>query len=324
MPTAAPNPARLSDASGTLRLLAYLALAVLLMAIDHRGGWLGEFRRQSAVLVEPVWWLAALPGRVFTGAHDSLATHGDLRADNARLRQDLQIAVARLHRMQAVAQENQRLRDLLGGTRGYRLDVQLASVLDIDLDPFRRRVVLDLGRDAGLTRGQALIDGGGLVGQLIEVGPTRSTALLVTDPDHAVPVQDVRSGLRMVVVGTERPDVLEARSVPQSGDIRVGDELVTSGIGGGFPAGFPVGTVLSIRMDDSRAFLIAEIRPAARIARSGEVLVVSNSPVAPGVGPPDPRPRAAPEGDAATGATAAAGEGDNGHEPAAAAQGGQP
>ncbi|MFC4729194.1 rod shape-determining protein MreC [Coralloluteibacterium thermophilus] len=293
MPTA--NSARLADASGTLKLLAYLAAAVVLMAADHRGGWLHEARRQAAVLAEPVWWLAALPGRAFTSAHDTLNTHGDLREENARLRRDLQIANARLSRMQAVGQENARLRELLNGTRGYRLNVQLASIVDIDLDPYRRRVVLDLGRSAGLEPGQALIDAGGLVGQLIEVGPRRSTALLVTDPDHAVPVQVVRSGLRLVVDGTAAPDRLEARNVPQSGDIQVGDELVTSGIGGRFPAGFPVGTVTGLRHDDSRSFVIAEVRPAARIARSGEVLVVSNLPAEPEVGPPDPRLRVVPD-----------------------------
>lgn len=310
MPPAASNPTRLADASGALKLLAYLAMAVLLMAVDHRGGWLHEARRQAVVLVEPVWWLASLPGRLFESTHTAVTTHGSLREDNARLRRELQISNARLNRMQAVGQENQRLRELLGGTRGYQLNVQLASIVDIDLDPYRRRVVLDLGRNGGLVEGQALIDAGGLVGQLLEVGPRRSTALLVTDPDHAVPVQNVRSGLRLVVDGTAAPDRLEARNVPQSGDIRVGDELVTSGIGGRFPAGFPVGTVTALRHDDSRSFVIAEVRPAARIARSGEVLVVSNLPVDIEAGPPDPRLRIPPAEDAEVAdAAAAAGPG---------------
>lgn len=291
MPIAGPNPARLADASGTLKLLAYLALAVLLMAVDHRGSWLDRVRLQASVLAEPVWWLAALPSRLIVGAQHTLATRNSLQRDNARLSRDLQITAARLHRLQAVARENQRLRDLLGGTRGYRLNVQFAGLLDIDLDPSRQRVLLDLGSDAGARVGQALIDAGGLVGQVIEVTPRRATALLVTDPDHAVPVQVVRSGLRLIAYGTGSPDRLQVPNVPQSGDIRVGDELVTSGIGGRFPAGFPVGTVSALQPDDSRAFVIASVRPAARLARGAEVLLVSNAPAPAEAGPPAPLER---------------------------------
>lgn len=308
MPTAGPAPARLADASGTLKLLAYLALAVLLMAVDHRGSWLGRVRLQASVVVEPVWWLAALPSRLIAGTQEMLATRGTLRRDNARLSRDLKITAARLHRLEAVARENERLRDLLGGTRGYRLNVQFANLVDIDLDPTRQRVLLDLGGNAGVRVGQALIDAGGLVGQVIEVTPRRATALLITDPDHAVPVQVARTGLRLIAYGTGSPDRLRVPNVPQSGDIRIGDALVTSGIGGGFPAGFPVGTVSALQPDDSRAFVIADVQPAARLARGAEVLLVSNAPAPPEAGPPVPPEvrRAQVEREVQTGAEALA------------------
>ncbi|TXK59780.1 rod shape-determining protein MreC [Alkalisalibacterium limincola] len=269
---------RSSDSSvGILGLLAYLGAAVVLMVVDHRGDWLSEVRRQAGSVVAPLYWVASSPVRLATTGYEQFASRQRLNEENAQLRENLLVANARLYRLEAVANENQRLRELLGGTRGYQLDVQLASILDIDLDPFRHRVVLDQGARQGVNVGQAMIDAGGLAGQVTDVQPHRSTALLITDPDHAVPVQVVRSGLRLIAYGTGRSDVIEVRNIPQSGDIEAGDVLVTSGIGGGFPAGFPVGTITSLRPDATQTFLEADARPASAAARSGEVLLVSTS-----------------------------------------------
>lgn len=290
---------------GILRLLAYLGVAVVLMVVDHRGDWLAELRRQAGTVVAPLYWLAASPVRLATTGYEQFASRQRLNEENAQLREDLLLANARLHRIDAVANENLRLRGLLGGTRGYQLDVQLASILDIDLDPFRHRVVLDQGGREGVSVGQAMIDAGGLAGQVTDVQPFRSIALLVTDPDHAVPVQVVRSGLRLIAYGTGRSDVLELRNIPQSGDILEGDALVTSGIGGGFPAGFPVGTIIALRPDATRTFLEAEARPATAAARSGEVLLVSTSQLAAVTENPVGPPRDAEDEDAGIDASGA-------------------
>jgi rod shape-determining protein MreC len=217
--------------------------------------------------------------------------------------------------MAAVAEENQRLRELLGGTRGYRLTAHLVGIIDIDLDPTRQRIVLDAGANDGVRVGQAMIDAGGVLGQVVEVTPRRATALLVTDPEHAVPVQVARSGLRTIAFGTGRSDQLRLPNIPQSADIRVGDELVTSGIGGRFPAGFPVGVVQALEPDDTRLFVVAQARPAAFIDRSLEVLLVSNAVDEADVGPPAPPPPAAPDAED-TEAPAASDGGADGSEPA--------
>lgn len=292
---------RLSEsAGGTLPLLAYLALAVMLMVADQRGGFANQARQKASVLAEPVWWLAASPARIATGAGEVLASRNQLQSDNARLTRELQVSASRLHRLLAVAEENQRLRKLLGGTRGYRLSAQLAGIIDIDLDPSRQRIVLDAGSTEGVVVGQALIDAGGVLGQVIEVTPRRAIALLLTDPDHAIPVQVTRSGLRTIAFGTGRTDRLRLPNIPQSADIRVGDRLVTSGIGGRFPAGFPVGVVEALHPDDTRLFVVAEARPAARLDRGLEVLLVSNTldetEVGPDVPPPAPAPVVQPGG----------------------------
>lgn len=292
--------ARLSEsAGGTLPLLAYLALAVVLMVADQRGGFASQARQKLSVLAEPVWWLAASPSRLAEGAGKTLRSRQELQDENQRLLRELQVSASRLHRLVAVAEENQRLRELLGGTRGYRLSAQLVGILDIDLDPSRQRIMLDAGSDAGVFVGQAMIDAGGVLGQVVEVTPRRATALLLTDPDHAIPVQVVRSGLRTIAFGTGGTDRLRLPNIPQSGDIRVGDRLVTSGIGGRFPAGFPVGVVEELHPDDTRLFVVAEVRPAARLDRGLEVLLVSNTLDEVDMGPEaPPPPEPAPDADA--------------------------
>jgi rod shape-determining protein MreC len=290
------------SAGGTLPLLAYLSLAVVLMVADQRGGFATQARQRLSALAEPVWWLAASPARLADGASEMLRSRSQLQEENERLGRELQVNASRLHRLAAVAEENQRLRELLGGTRGYRLTAQLVGIVDVDLDPARQRIVLDAGSNDGVRVGQAMIDAGGVLGQVIEVGPRRATALLLTDPDHAVPVQVARSGLRTIAFGTGRSHVLRLPNIPQSADIRVGDRLVTSGIGGRFPAGFPVGTVEELHPDDTRLFVVALARPAARLDRGLEVLLVSNTRDEVDLGPEAPPPTEPPaeaEADAA-------------------------
>lgn len=278
MPVAGSPAARLSESAlGTLPLLAYLALSVALMVSDHRGGIGQALRKQAQLLAQPVWAVAALPQYWARQVGDYWADHAALRAENQRLQHDLAVSNARLHRLAAVADENQRLRELLGGTRGYRLSAQLAGIVGVDLDPWRQRLLLDAGAADGVEVGQALLDGGGVLGQVIEVMPRRSTALLITDPDHAIPVQVARTGLRAVAYGTGRRDLLRLPNIPQSADLQIGDRLLTSGIGGRFPAGFPVGTVTALHPDDTRLFVVAEAAPSARLDRGTEVLLVKNS-----------------------------------------------
>jgi len=288
------NPApRLSDsAAGTLPLLAYLAIALVLMVADSRGDFGAKARAQLSLAAEPVWWLASAPSRIGRTVRENIASRSSLQDENLRLRRELEVNTARLHRLLAVAEENQRLRELLGGTRGYRLQARLVGILDVDLDPSRQRILLDAGRDSGVEVGQAMIDAGGVLGQVIEVGPRSATALLLTDPDHAVPVQVARSGLRLIAFGTGRADRLLLPNIPQSADIRPGDRLVTSGIGGRFPAGFPVAVVDEVRPDESGLFMLAEARPTARLDRGVEVLLVANTLEGVDDGPPLPPPPA--------------------------------
>jgi rod shape-determining protein MreC len=291
---AGPTAARSGDVAGTLRLLVYLALSIALILLDHRGGWLTQVRASSELLVQPLWWVAGLPGRIGEGLHDDARLRSPLSAENKVLRNALLISGARMARLQTATAENERLRGLLGAAERGGLDVQLAPILDIDLDPTRQRLILDAGSRDGVQMGQSVIDAGGLLGQIIAVMPSTATVLLLTDPDHAVPVVVARTGVRLVAYGQGRSDQLQLRNVPLSSDVKVGDSIITSGLGGRFPSGFAVGTVVRLEPDDSRAFLTGDVRPAAQLDRGRDVLLLRQQPAAPGAGSPGlgPAPRA--------------------------------
>jgi rod shape-determining protein MreC len=289
VPYAGKNTSRTSDSAlSTLPLLLYITIAIGVMVADHRHGYGLIVRQQMTLVTQPLWWLASSPTRLFRLAKETLAFRSQLQDDNQRMRHLLQVATARIHGLNAVAEENVRLRQLLGGTRGYTLDVRMVGIVGVDLDPFRQRLVLDAGSDDGVQVGQVLIDSGGVMGQVVEVNRKQATALLLTDPDHAVPVQVARSGLRTIAYGTGHSDQLVLPNIPQSADIREGDLLITSGIGGRFPAGFPVGVITGLRADKLRLFVMADAQPAAHLERGNEVLLISNVPPAIDVGPPSP------------------------------------
>lgn len=283
-----PAPKLSEAAAGTLPLLACITLSAVLMVADHRGDLSPKVRAALSTAVEPVWRFAALPAAVWRWADTSLSRQQVLADETVTLRRELQLRDAQLARLEAVARENQRLRALLGGKGDFRLAVQMAGIIDVDLDPWRQRVRLDRGSAEGVEVGQAVIDAGGMLGQVVQVSEHGATALLLTDASHSVPVQVVRTGLRLVAVGTGRSDRLSVPNIPQSADIREGDLLVTSGIGGRFPAGFAVGTVRAIGPDDTRLFLVAEVAPAAQLDRGLEVLLVMRGEIDIEVGPPIP------------------------------------
>ncbi|HEY3521121.1 MAG TPA: rod shape-determining protein MreC, partial [Rhodanobacteraceae bacterium] len=243
------SPIFADAAAGTLRLIGYLALACVLMVLDHRNGWLHSARYAASVVIEPVYRLAAWPGEAAQGMRAAFSQRRTLIDENGKLREALLLAQARLNRMNAVSQQNARLKQLLDTRRTLGMDVQLARLIDVDLGAARNRVVIDVGAKEGVHSGQVVIDAHGVMGQIIEVLPHSAVALLITDANHSIPVVDERSGLRGLARGSGAPDKLIVSDIPLSADVKVGDRIATSGLGGRFPAGFPVGVITSIGPD---------------------------------------------------------------------------
>lgn len=266
------SPLFAGNAAGTLRLIFYLALALVLMVLDHRNGWLWRLRYATATVVEPVYRLAGLPAVGVRNLSVAFADRQRLTEQNQRLREDLLLANAKLNRMAAVAEQNQRLKELLDTQHSLELNVQLARVIGVDLGAYSYRMTLNLGARDGVKAGQPVIDAHGVIGQVKEVLPTTSVVMLVTDPAHAIPVVIDRSGLRTVAYGFR--DQLMLPNIPLAADVRVGDHLLTSGLGGRFPPGFPVGDVQSVAPSANGMFQVAQAQPAADINRSEDVLLL--------------------------------------------------
>jgi rod shape-determining protein MreC len=205
---------------------------------------------------------------------ENLSSRGALMDRNALLSRNELVTSSLLQRMAALEAENARLRALMGSSARLEQKVAVAEVLAVDLDPFRHRIVIDKGSNAGAYVGQPVIDANGIMGQLASVGAFSSQVVLVTDASHALPVEVNRTGLRSIAVGTGDIDRLELPYLPNNADVREGDLLVSSGLGGRFPRGFPVGVVRKVTRDPSKAFAAIEAAPAAALNRSREVLMV--------------------------------------------------
>jgi rod shape-determining protein MreC len=268
------SPLFTEGTASTLRLIGYLTIAAILMVMDHRSNYLATLRQYASAGIEPVYRLAALPGMVARATRTAVVSQKQLASENQQLRAALLLAQARLKRVAALAAQNARLKDLLDAQKHLGLEVQFARLINIDLDPFRHRVVLDAGSNQSVVVGQPVIDAHGIMGQVVETLPNTSVVMLITDPNHAIPVTDERTGLRTIAYGSGAIDRLDLPNIPISADVRVGDELVSSGLGGRFPAGFPVGRIGAVKNDASGLFAAAVATPAAALDRSDEVLLL--------------------------------------------------
>jgi len=286
------SPLFADSALGTLKLIVYLASAIVLMVADHRGGYLDRVRAALSIAIEPVYRVAAFPAEVGHDVTLALADRKQLAERNAELGRQLMLAEAALNRYASVQEQNQRLQKLLDVQHSLGLGAQLARLIDVDPGPFHRRIVLNVGTVDGVTTKQAVIDATGVMGQITEALPHTSTVMLVTHPAHAIPVAIERTGLRTIAKGGSSADTLELPNIPISADVKIGDRLITSGLGGIYPAGFPVGEIRAIANDASGMFAAALATPSAALDRSGEVLVLHEMPDP--IGPPDAAPLVGP------------------------------
>ena len=257
-----------------LKAFVLIGVSVGTMLIDHRQHQLSVVRGALSAVVYPLQMLVQSPLAGWDWARARLAARSSLLDENARLRDGARASELRLLRLEAIEQENLRLRGLLNAAPRDIERTQLALILRVDLDPLRQRVLIDRGSRDQVTRGQALIDGRGIFGQTRNVGLWASEVILLSDPAHAVPVQIERNGLRTIAVGTGDPGRLALPFLPRNADVVVDDRLVSSGLGGVFPAGYPVARITDVRRDPSQPLAIVNAAPAAALDRDREVLLV--------------------------------------------------
>lgn len=266
------NPARI-PALG-IRILLLIGASILLMVLDHRQNHLDTVRKGLGALVYPIQVVADAPFRMWGWMRQSSADRNELELELSRLRAEQLITNARLQRLMALEAENARLRDLLEARSQVRDRIRVAEIMAVDANPFRHSIVIAVGESDNVYDGQAIVDANGVVGQVIATGLTTSEALLISDPSHALPVEVNRNGLRTIAKGTGNVDRLDLPFLPNNADIRVGDVLVTSGLGGAFPSGYPVAIVTSVTRIPQAQFADVSAEPAASLDQVREVMLI--------------------------------------------------
>jgi rod shape-determining protein MreC len=267
--------------SPTVRLIFFSLLSLLLLFVDARYQYLESARRVVSVLTYPLQRAVAAPGELWHQAGSFFVTQGNLVGDNAQLRQQHTMDAAQLQQLQVLQAENQHLRELLAVQQRATYPTQLAEIVYVERDIFKRKLFLDKGAQASVQAGQVVVDDIGVVGQVTRVYPWLSEVTLITDKDHAVPVQVLRNGLRAVVFGSGDTSDLALRYMPISSDIQEGDVLVTSGIDGTYPPGLPVAKVGRIERDPAYPFARIQCSPLAGVDRQRQLLILSGLPKLP-------------------------------------------
>ncbi len=256
------------------RLLFVIVLSVILVVADTRFDRVEEMRSSIASVLAPVFWLGNAPSRFAGWLEDVVTPREDLLDENAALKARVMILERRALKYAALAAENNRLRELMNASGTLDDRVVVAEVVGVSPDPFSHEVVVNKGARDGVTAGQAILDAHGLMGQVLYTSAFTSRVLLISDSSHAVPVEVNRNGLRAILLGNGDIDQLELVHVPDTADIREGDVLVSSGLGGRFPKGYPVAEVTSISKEPGAPFMSIQAEPMARLSRSKLVLVV--------------------------------------------------
>ena len=255
--------------------MALALLSMIMMLADSRFSYLSQVRFYASYLVTPLHWLADTPRSISDSVNNNFQSRSYLIGENQRLKEQQLTLQFRLQKQEHLEAENQRLNELLNASSIVDERGVLAQVTGESPDPFIKRVLINKGSSDGVFVGQPVLDAYGLMGQVIEVEPFTSWVLMITDPQHSTPIQVNRNGNRAIASGTQDSlHRLVLNNISDTFDVREDDVLVTSGFGGRFPAGYPVGVVSSVVHDPGEPFATVTIEPTAQLDRSRNVLLV--------------------------------------------------
>ena len=269
------NPIFYQGISPARRLVFVLICSAALIFFDHKMASFETVRGYLQSLVSPLQYMANAPKQMMTWASKNLISRQRLMKENEDFRENELFFHEQAMQLSIVQQENDRLRSLLSSPVRGEIKKMFAEILSVDGDPYSHQVVINRGANDGVYEGQPVLDEKGIVGQILHVGASSSRVILITDISHAIPVRIQRNGLRLIASGSGQIDRLVHNFVAHSADIKAGDLLVTSGLGGKYPEGYPVSRVILVRTDESREFAVIYSEPVAEIDRLRYMLLLS-------------------------------------------------
>ncbi|GFE86122.1 rod shape-determining protein MreC [Steroidobacter agaridevorans] len=259
--------------------LFFLGLvSVGIMMLDQRSNYLDTVRQWLGAAAAPVYAVVQTPGQAWEWLTGSFADRTRLRTENAELSEQLREARVKLLQFDSLREENVRLRAVREASAGVGGRTMIAEIMRVDVDPFRHRVRINKGSDDGVFKNQPVLDAFGIVGQVVQVDKYSSTIILISDSGHAIPVQVNRNGIRSIAVGAGDLGKLSLPYLTVESDVKTGDLLVSSGLDGIFPAGYPVATVSKVERNPADTFALVEAKPLAQLDRDREVLLLWADP----------------------------------------------
>lgn len=245
------------------------------MGLDARFDYGGVIRQVLSMAVTPIQYAVDLPSKTYEWLSLSISSQKALVNENTALRYREAVLSSKIQRLRELQSENIKLRRLLqSGPIHEDSRFLVGELLAVSTSPYRQLLILDKGEKAGVKVGQAVLDAKGIMGQIIEVGPYTATVMLITDGKSAVPVKNMRTNERAILVGLQKTNMLSLINLPKTASIRVGDQLLTSGLGQRFPEGYPVGEVTAVERSHDEAFITVEVKPKALLTKSRLMLIV--------------------------------------------------
>jgi len=265
--------AKQSDA--LIRFLLLAAVSLVMLYADYPNG---QYRKKAndilSVISYPLVAIASMPAAVGEWVSDLFESEDDMQLRLQQLEDKQLVLQARLQKMESIEAENEQLRSMLGAAQQVSDKAMVARLVAVNPEPFTRKIVIDKGRKEGAFFGQPVISASGIIGQITEANLFDSRVTLITDASHAIPVQVLRNGLRTILQGTGASNELSASFLTRSADIRKGDVLISSGLGGRFPPNYPVARVEEIVSDPNEAFLKITTVPMAKLDHGRQVLII--------------------------------------------------
>ncbi|GAB6141666.1 hypothetical protein JCM14076_23950 [Methylosoma difficile] len=273
-------------------MLVAVIASIALLVIEHRSQQLSVFRSALSFVVDPLKYLVSLPVSLIDNASNTLSTYASLQDENQRLRESQLIHQTRLLKLEALEKENIRLRALLDNSFKLGEQVLVAEILSVKTAPYEHIVTVNKGTRFGVHPHQPVLDANGVVGQVFRSQPLTSDIMLITDLNHAIPVEVNRNGLLTIAVGSGQLNKLILPYLPNNADIHPGDLLITSGLGGTFPQGYPVAVVDQFTSQPNKPFATITATPKAQLDRNRELMIVwGNAASIPLIGKPaNPQP----------------------------------
>ena len=259
-----------------------MVLAFAMALVYVYTDWFDVLKKKGGDLAYPFYWVTSLADKAESWSDNRVMPRDKLIQENESLRTELLVLKSKIQQTASLAAENVRLRHLLNSSETLDDRVLIAELVGVSPDPSEHIVVLNRGKQNGVYEGQALLDANGLMGQVVTVSEYSSKAMLITDVNHAIPVQINRNGVRLIAEGVGDLFSLRIPHVPNTEDVKVGDEMVSSGLGQRFPRGYPVATVTSIQVSPDKAFAQVYAKPKAELNRSRHVLLVFDKPTSEG------------------------------------------